>query len=394
MDKNELKTLKEDTKLVHSGRDPADYHGIVNPPVARGSTILYPSLSAYDDPDHRYRYGRMGNPMSEAFETAMADLEGGAGAVSAPSGLAALTVALLAFLKAGDHLLMVDSVYPPTREFCDRLLARFGVETEYYDPLIGAGIAGLIRENTSAIYMESPGSATFEIQDVPAIVEAARARGAVTMIDNTWAAGVAFKPLSRGVDISLQAATKYIGGHSDVNLGFAAARTEAQVKKLRTCALDLGVCAAPEDMSLALRGLRTLKLRLRQSAENALEVASWLSAREDVRRVYHPALPGDPNHALWRRDFTGSNGLVSVLLPPSDTRAVEAFVDGLKLFPVGSSWGGYESLLQPQNLKTCRSACPWNEEGALLRLQVGLEDPQDLIADLERAFARLHAAAA
>ena len=263
-----------------------------------------------------------------------------------------------------------------------------GVETEYYDPMIGAGIEDLIRENTRMIYMESPGSATFEVQDIPAITKVAKARGVMTVTDNTWSAGMLSKPLALGSDISLQSATKYIGGHSDINLGVSVAGSEAHYKRLKQTAVDLGICAGPEDMYLALRGLRTLKVRMKQNAQNALRVIEWLKGRDEVEKIYHPSLEDHAGHEIWTRDFNGANGLLSIRLRPSSKEAVHAFVDALDMFPIGSSWGGYESLLQPQYLSKCRTAVPWEHEGGMLRLQIGLEDPEDLIADLEQAFAK------
>ncbi len=379
-------SYKEDTQFVHRGRDPAAYEGVGNPPVVRSSTILYPSLAAYEDAGHKYRYGRTGNPLSDQFEQAMSVLENGYGAISAPSGLSAITTALTAFLNFGDHLLVADNTYPPTRSFCDHVLKNYGVEVEYYDPLIGAGIAELIRDNTAVIYMESPGSDTLEIQDVPAITKVAREKGVLTMIDNTWSAGILFKPLDYGVNLSIQAATKYISGHSDVNLGFVVADNEAHYKHLKNKAVLLGICAGGEDMYLALRGVRTLKMRMKQAGENALKIAQFLQTCPEVTNVLYPALPDDPHYKLWRRDFTGANGIVSFILQPSSKEAKRIFIESLKLFPIGSSWGGYESLIKPQNPKTCRSAVPWTEKGALLRLQVGLEDPDDLIEDLSQGF--------
>jgi len=382
---DQKKNYRHKTKLVHMGRDPSDYHGIVNPPIARASTILYPSLEAYDDPSHKYRYANLENPLSDHFEAAMAELEGGAGAVSMQTGKAAFTVPLFAFLNPGDHLLMVDCVYEPTRIFCHTTLERFGVEVEYYDPLIGAGIKDLIKDNTRVIYMESPCSGTFEVQDVPAIVAEAKKRGVITMIDNTWSAGVLFKPLEHGVNISLQAATKYIGGHSDVNLGFVVADTNERVKAIRQCSWELGMMAGQDDMYLSLRGLRSMELRLEQCADNAYEVASWMREREEVQRVYYPPFEDSPGHDIWKRDFSGANGIFSFLLQPSSKEAVYAFAGALKLFPVGSSWGGYESLLQPQYPER-RTATKWTHEGKLLRFQIGLEDPKDLIEDIENGF--------
>lgn len=382
------KNYKEETKLVHLGRDPQAYYGVANLPVSRVSTIMYPSLAAYEDKNHKFRYGRVGNPMSEAFETAMAEIEGGYHAITASSGLAAITTTLQAFLSTGDHILLSDSIYPPTRIFCDDVLKRMGIEIEYYDPKIGTKISKKIRGNTSVIYMESPGSATFDILDVPAIVEVAKKRGIKTILDNSWSGGILFKPILHGVNISVQSATKYVGGHSDVSLGVSVADTEENYKVLKRCAVNLGTCAGADELWLALRGLRTIGVRIKQNAENAMKVALWLKEQKEIDKVFYPALPDDPNHSLWKRDFIGANGLITIILKPSSKNAVEEFVDGLKLFPIGSSWGGYESLLQPQYLKTCRSAVPWKEEGACLRLQIGLENPEDLIEDLRLGLER------
>lgn len=385
------KKYAEDTQLVHLGRDPEAFYGVVNPPAVRTSTIIYPSLEAFENPSYKYRYGRTGNPQSDSFEQAMATLERGYGARTTGTGLSAIVLALISFLKAGDHLLMVDTVYGPTRDFCTRTLARFGVEVEFYDPRIAGGIGALIRDNTAVIYLESPGSATFEVQDVPAVVEEARKNGVVTIMDNTWAGGVLFRPIEHGVDIVVQAATKYIGGHSDINLGFVVAAMKESFERVRAESVVQGVCAAPEDMTLALRGLRTMKIRMEHSAKSALKVAEFLQAQESVQRVYYPALPDDPGYALWKRDFSGANGVLSVLLKPAPKAAVRAFVESLALFPIGSSWGGYESLLQPQYLKKYRTAVPWSEEGALLRLQIGLEDAGDLMSDLKAALGKFAA---
>lgn len=391
MSKKKSKTSHgPNTKLVHSGRNPDSFFGLANLPVGRASTIMYPSLEAYENPNHKFRYARTGNPLSEAFETAISELEGGHDAITASSGLAAITTAILAFVKAGDHVLICDAVYPPTRIFCDNTLARMGVEVEYYDPLIGKGIEKKIKKNTSLIYMESPGSATFEIQDVPAIVAAAKRYGIITMLDNSWSGGLLYRPIEHGVNISVQSVTKYIGGHSDISLGIAVADTEKNFKTLKRGALHMGTCAAPDELWLALRGLRTIAVRMKQNAQNAVKVAQWLEKRPEVKRVYFPALKGDPNHKLWKRDFSGTNGLIAILLHEAPKKAVSQFVNGLELFPIGSSWGGYESLLQPQSLEKCRSAVPWTEKGACLRLQIGLEDPEDLIAELEKGFERFN----
>ncbi len=376
-----------DTQLLHAGYDPASYHGVVNPPIVRASTILYPSLAAYENPDHVYRYGRYATPLSDVFTGVMTELEGGYNAIHAPSGLSAITTALLAFVKAGDHVLMVDSLYPPARMFCDNVLRRMGVEVQYYDPHVGGRISALIKPETRAIYMESPGSATFDVQDVPAIVAVAKTHGLVTLLDNSWASGILYQPLAHGVDVSIVSATKYIGGHSDVMLGAVVAGSEAHFKTIQKTAKDLGVCGGSEEMSLALRGMKTLPVRMREAGARALRIARWLEGQEGVAQVYHPALESHPDHALWKRDFSGCNGLVTIRLPETASKAaVTAFVESLKLFPIGSSWGGYESLLQPQYLEKQRTAVPWTAKGALLRFQVGLENTEDLIADLAQGL--------
>ncbi len=385
--------MKDDTLLTHAGRDPHANHGIVNPPVYHASTVLFPTLDAYLEMGKaRVRYGRRGTPTTFALEDAVAELEGGAGAIATPSGLAAITTVLLACLKAGDHLLMTDSAYQPTRHFCDTTLKRFGVETEYYDPLIGAGIAGLIRPETAVVYVESPGSQTFEVQDLPAIAEAAHAAGAMVIADNTWGAGYYYRPLALGADISLQAGTKYIVGHSDVNIGVTVWRDEAVLGRVRTDVQSLGVCAGPDDVYLALRGLRTMGVRLQRHQENGLRVARWLAARPEVRRVMHPALEDDPGHALWRRDFTGACSLFGFVLASDDRGALAALLDGMKYHGMGASWGGFESLLIPTWPSKSRSATTWQEPGQTMRIHVGLEDPDDLIADLEAGLERLRKA--
>lgn len=329
----------------------------------------------------------MGNPLSEKFERAIAEIENGFNAVSTPSGLTAITLALMSVLKAGDHALIVDTLYPPARDFCNDVLTRFGVEIEYYDPHIGGKIESLIKSNTAVIYLESPGSGTFEIQDVPAMVKVAQGKGIKTIIDNTYSAGILFKPLDHGVDYALQSATKYIGGHSDINMGVVVAREEVDYRALKRTALNRGDCASAEDLYLGLRGLRTITLRLKQNAENALKVASWLQKQKGIADVLYPALKSSPDHKLWKRDFSGANGVFSIILEPAPKAVVHAFVDALELFPIGSSWGGYESLLQPQYLSKYRTATKRPEgEGTILRLQIGLEDPDDLIADLGQAL--------
>lgn len=382
------KNWKRSTALVHAGRAPEDYFGVVNPPICRTSTILYKDLAAYEDPNTKFRYGRVNNPLSHAFEEVLAELEGGYHAITSSSGLAAVTTALLAFVKAGDHVLIVDSCYPPTRFFANKRLRALGVEVEYYDPMIGAGIADLIRENTAVIYLESPGSATFEVQDVPAIAKVAQEKGVVTIMDNTYSAGILFRPLEHGVNISVQSAAKYLGGHSDVNLGVAVADTEEHYKRLKDAAVDLGVCAGAEDLYLSMRGLRTLEMRIKYAGENMLPVLAWFKGRKEVQRLYCPVLEDSPGHDVWKRDFSGHNGVFSVLFDPKyDRKAIARFVDSLELFPVGSSWGGYESLIQPQDMNAYR--LKWTKNGVFLRFQIGNEDPADLIADLEQGIKNL-----
>lgn len=386
---------RDETRLTHLGRDPAANHGVVNPPVYHASTIIFPTLEALEEaertPYEGVRYGRRGTPTTFALEAAVAGLEGACGAVAVPSGLAAITTALLAFLKAGDHLLMVDTVYNPTRRFCETMLAGLGITTSYYDPLDDP--APHCRPETKVVFLESPGSLTFEVQDVPRATVAAKAAGAVTIIDNTWSAGLYFKPLAHGVDVSLQAATKYLVGHSDAMLGVIAAGSPHHLLRLRRAAALLGTSVGPDDCYLGLRGLRTLSVRLKRHQETALTVARWLETRPEVARVIYPALPGCPGHEIWRRDFTGANGLVSFILdPPPPRAALAAMLDHMRHFAMGYSWGGFESLIIPFDPRPIRSARPWTETGTCLRLHCGLEDAGDLIADLDDGFARLAAA--
>jgi cystathionine beta-lyase len=377
--------------VVQAGRDPFAHHGFVNTPVYRGSTVLFRSVESFEKRDQRYVYGRRGTPTSEALETAIAHLEGGARAWLVPSGAAAIATALLCFTKAGDHILVADTVYQPTRKICDGPLKRFGVETTYYDPTVGAGIARLMRPNTALVYTESPGSLTFEVQDMPAIAAAAHAAGALVALDNTWASPLYFKPFAHGVDVSIQAGTKYIVGHADAMLG-AITVTEPLAQRLVAEAGGLGICAGTEEMYLGLRGFRTLDVRLERHWRSAVEIARWLEQRPEVARVLHPALPSHPQHALWKRDFLGASGLFSIVLKPCAKTAVAALIEGLELFGLGASWGGYESLVLPFDAAKTRSATAWAPEGPTVRLHIGLEDVADLKADLEAGFARLAAA--
>ena len=387
--------MKKDSLLVHAGRHPERYHGAVNPPVYHASTVLFPTLEALEASDRTplegVHYGRMGTPTSYAFEEAVAAVEGGYRAVTAASGLAAIATALTAFTKAGDHVLVTDSAYGPTRRVCNEILAKYGVETEYYDPLIGAGIARLIRPNTSVVFVESPGSLTFEVQDVPAIATAAKAAGATVLMDNTWATPLFFKPFEHGVDVSIHAATKYIVGHADAMLGLMVCN-EASWTAIKRNAVRFGTCAGPDDMYLGLRGLRTLSVRLKRHQESGLALAEWLSGRPEVTRILHPARPGDPGHALWKRDFTGASGLFAAQFAPVPKKALAAMLDGMELFGMGYSWGGFESLILPVYPAAVRTASKWQADGPLIRFHAGLEDVDDLIRDLERGFARLNAA--
>jgi cysteine-S-conjugate beta-lyase len=383
-----LAQFGERTRLVHAGRDPDEQHGFVNTPIYRGSTVLYPTMDDLKHRRGRYTYGTKGTPTTEALETAWTALADAAGTVLAPSGLAAVTLALMACLRSGDHLLMTDSVYQPTRTFCNTVLKRFGVETTYYDPLAGAGIAALLRPNTRAVFTEAPGSQSFEMQDIPAIAEVAHRHGAVVLMDNTWATPLLFPPHERGVDIAVEAGTKYLSGGADMLLGMVSAN-ERWFKPLRATYDAFAMCPGPEDVFLGLRGLRTMALRLREHERQALDMARWLAARPEVARVLHPALETDPGHAIFRRDFKGSSGLFSVILKPCSEPALAAMLDGLELFGMGFSWGGFESLVVPFDCSTYRTATAWNPGGPALRFHIGFEDLDDLKADLAAGFARM-----
>jgi cystathionine beta-lyase len=385
--------LKPETALVTSGRDTKAQKGFVNPPVVHGSTVLYPTAEDLHAHRGEFQYGRHGTPTTRALQDSLRTLEGPqcAGVGLAPSGLAAISTTLLAVLKAGDHLLVCDNAYRPTRNFCNGLLARYGVQTTYYDPSIGAGIAGLLKPNTRAVIVEAPGSQSFEMPDIPAIAAAAHAHGALVIDDNTWATPLFHRSLDQGVDISIQAATKYIGGHSDIMFGTISANAKAWPLIAETIRL-LGVCAGPDDVFLALRGLRTLGVRLDQHHRSALDIARWLATRPEVLRVLHPGLESDPGHTIWKRDFTGASGLFSIVLKPAPQQAVDALLDTVKLFGMGYSWGGFESLIIPFDCADYRTATTWSPGGPTLRLHVGLEHVDDLKADLERGFAAFNAA--
>jgi cystathionine beta-lyase len=395
-----LKTKRQiSTTLGHAGRDPAKNFGIVNPPVYHASTVVFTTLEVLletrrDRASGAYEgitYGREGTPTTRAFEEAITALEGGYRAVTFPCGLGAIASSLMAFLKAGDHLLMPDQLYGPARAFCDDVLIKFGVDVTYYDGRIGSGIAALMKKNTAVVYLESPGSLTFEMQDVGAIAGAARRQGAFVLMDNTWASPIFFNPLQHGVDISIHAATKYISGHSDLMLGVAVCneRSFLPVRKISSTA---GYCAGPDDVYMALRGLRTLGLRMRQHQESALVIAQWLQQRPEVQRVMYPALPDDPGYEIWKRDYRGASALFGFTLKPVSDKAFAAFLDHMELIKLGYSWGGYESLMVPTYPATLRSSTTWEESGPSVRIHIGLEDTGDLIADLEDGFGRLRRA--
>ena len=380
------------TEIVHKGRDPFAHHGFVNPPVYRGSTVLFKSLEAFEKRQQRYTYGRRGTPTTEALEAAICSLEGGHRTMLSSNGLSAITHALLAFVKAGDHILVTDSVYQPARKFCDNVLKRLGVETTYYDPLIGAGIAGLMKPNTSVVFTESPGSQTFEVMDIPAIASVCKPRGIWVLMDNTWATPCYFKPFQHGVDVSIHAATKYIVGHADAMLGVVTANEKA-APLVERMLWALGTCAGTEEMYLGLRGLRTMEVRLERHHRSGLEMARWLAARPEVVRVLHPGLETFPQHALWKRDFTGASGLFGVVLKPVPRAGLAAMLNGLKLFGMGYSWGGYESLVVPFDPAHYRSLGGKEAAGSsCLRFHIGLESTDDLKADLEAGFARMKVA--
>ena len=384
---------RSETRLVTAGRDAKAQKGFVNPAVFHGSTVLYPTAEDLHAHRSEFQYGRHGTPTTRALQEVLMALEGPqcAGVGLAPSGLAAITTTLLAVLKAGDHLLVCDNVYRPSRNFCNGMLARYGVETTYFDPLIGAGIETLFKPNTRAVLVEAPGSQSFEMTDIPAIAAIAHRHDALVIDDNTWATPLFHRSLDQGVDISMQAATKYIGGHSDIMFGTVSANARAWPQLAEGIRL-LGVCAGPDDVFLALRGMRTLAVRLAQHYRSGLEMARWLATRAEVARVLHPALESHPGHAIWKRDFTGASGLFSIVLKPVTAKAVDALLDAVKLFGMGYSWGGFESLVIPFDCESYRTATTWAPGGPTLRLHIGLENVEDLKADLDRGFAALNAA--
>jgi cystathionine beta-lyase len=384
--------MKKDTLLARAGRDPARHQGMVNTPVFRTSTVIFPDLASYEsregDDYKKVRYGLYGTPTTFALEEAVAKMEGGHAAVAVPSGLAAITAALRACVKSGDHLLVPDSVYQPTRTFCERHLKPDGIEVEYYDPAIGGSIERLFRKNTTAVFCESPGSLSFEMQDIPAIAAAAHRRDLPVLADTTWGTPYFFRSFEKGVDVSIHAATKYIAGHSDVVMGIIVTNERHWLTVRRTVA-HYGFGVSPDDCYLALRGFRTIGVRMKHQMASALKVARWLKSHPGVKRVIYPALEDDPGHAIWKRDFTGAASLFSFVLQPAQERQVAAFIDALRIFGIGSSWGGFESLAIVARVERARTATKWDPGGPCIRLHIGLEDPEDLIADLERGFAAL-----
>jgi cystathionine beta-lyase len=395
--------MKDDTKLVHLGRNPEKHAGTVNAPLYQTSTIVFPTLEAYREAEggvpfyeeskkgstSDHSYGLAGTPTVFQLQETLAKLEGGEACVILPSGLSAIVITLLSYLEPGDHLLVPDTVYGPTRRFCNKELKRLGIGTTYYDPLIGAGISELIEENTKLVFTESPGSLTFEVQDIPAISKAAHEKGALVVIDNSWATPLHFKPFKHGVDISIQAITKYISGHADLLLGAVITR-EKHFRPLKERLRHYGIGVSPADCHIALKGLRTLRARLTQHEASAVKVAEWLKERKEVAKVIFPALEGDAGHALWKRDFTGACGLFTIILNKEyDEESLSNFINPLEYFSVGASWGGYESLILPFDPSAIRTATRWEETGSAVRLHIGLEDPEDLIKDLEQGLKRL-----
>jgi cystathionine beta-lyase len=384
--------MRPDTEVAHRGRDPRQHLGAINTPVYHATTMLFETVADLEAARlgeyPGISYGLHGLPTVTDLQTAIAELEGGHAALAVASGLAAITLALLGTTQAGDHVLVTDSAYGPTRRFCNNHLKRFGIEVSYYDPRIGGRIEREMRPNTRVVFAESPGSLSFEVQDVSAIAEAAHRRGALVMLDNTWATPLGFRAFSHGVDIALHAATKYIGGHSDVLVGLIVC-SEATYPRLHRLWTDMGVTLSSDDAFLALRGLRTLAVRLQRHTQSALTIARWLRERPEVDEVIFPALEGARDHELWKRDFTGACGLFGVMLKPAPKARVDAMLDGMKLFKMGWSWGGFESLIIPEHPERSRTATRWDPRGPYLRLHVGLEDVQDLIADLAAGFDRL-----
>ena len=390
------KKPKQDTVLARAGNRPREHKGIINPPVYHASTVVFPTVAALEEGvRNRLKgvyYGLYGTPTTFALEEAVAAIEGASFGFAVPSGLAAITMPIGAFVRPGDHVLAVDNAYEPVRTFSDRFLKPFGIEVSFFDPMQPDALPSLIRPNTKLLFLETPGSLTLEVPDLPALARIGRERGLKILVDNTWATGLNFKPLDHGADVSVYAATKYLAGHSDLMLGMIVCRDEADHYAIKQFAHGMGMAAAPDDCYLTLRGMRTLSVRMERHLKNSLQLARWLQGRPEVARVLHPALEGSPGHEFWKRDFTGGGGLFSVVLNPASRDAVSAMLNELKFFGMGFSWGGYESLIVPGDPSKCRSVTKWGGPGPLLRIQTGLEDPDDLIADLALGFERLNRA--
>lgn len=391
MSKESMSRFSISTQITQLGRDPAQQSGFVNTPVYRGSTVVFPTVSDIENNRAEFNYGTAGTPTIANLENAWTQLAGAAGTVLSPSGLGAIALALFTTLKSGDHLLMPDSVYKPTRLFCAGMLAKMGIETTYYDPQIGTDIETLFRPNTTTLFLESPGSQSFEIQDIPAMTALAKRRNIATILDNTWATPIFFKAHEHGCDLSVEAGTKYLGGHSDLLMGIVSAN-EQWWPKLREAYDLMAMLPGAEDCFLALRGLRTMHLRLKEAEKRGLEMAHWLKSRPEVLKVLHPAFPDCPGHEFWTRDFLGASGLFSIILRPEYTKAgVDDMLDNMSIFAMGYSWGGFESLIIPFNCANYRTVTQWQPGGLALRLQIGLEDVSDLQTDLAEGFERLNA---
>lgn len=395
--------MRKETKLITAGKNYKENKGSVNVPVHRTSTVLFPTLEAYNQAElgkscynaknaqvQDYSYGISGTPTSFALQEAICSVEGAKYCVIFPSGLAAITIPLLGLLQSGDHILISDSVYGPTRRFCNKELVRFGIETTYYDPLIGSGISKLIKKNTRLIFTESPGSLTFEIQDIPSITKIAKQHGIPTIIDNSWATPLYFDPFKHGIDIALQAGTKYIGGHSDILFGVVTTNDDKLYQSIARARKNYGMNVSADDCYLALRGLRTMSIRLKAHEENALIIARWLEKRPEVKVILHPAFPSCPGHEFWKRDFSGSTGLFSFILDKKySKKAVARMVDNMKIFGIGASWGGFESLIMPIDPVNIRTTSKWPHKNTCIRIYVGLEASSDIIKDLENGLERL-----
>ena len=384
--------MKKDTLLVHGGRNPEDNFGIVNPPVYHASTVTFPTMEKYQEkpaiPFDGVQYGRTGTPTTFALEESVCKLYSGHKTVATSSGAAAIAIAMSAFLQSGDHALVIDNVYGPTRtRVSDVLMARSGIDISYFDP--SQSIKHLISPKTKIVYLEAPGSLTFEMIDISTVSAEAHAAGALVMMDNTWATALLFQPFEHGVDIIVEAGTKYIGGHADIMLGLITVKTHEHHFAVKSTANAMGNCPGPDDCYLGLRGLRTLSVRMERHQKNAIQIAKWLQGRQEIHRVMYPALPNDPGYKIWKRDFDGACGLFGVILKPFSKKAVAAMLDNLKLFAMGASWGGYESLIIPTEPNKIRTATIWSNVNPCLRLHIGLEDPGDLISDLEMGLKRL-----